>query len=285
MGIDAYIHKSASADDLVATLEAEAGRGPGGQNVVVSMPRGLLGRLGEGPMGALSKRKTEVVVLAARGLPNARIAEELHVAEATVKRHLANIYEKVGVHSRTEVVRTAPVEQWIGIGEITRAADGDGSPSGLGPDGTYSPYIAQPATQPTRPDRDDDAHQRSHPERPAESQTDRRDDQADHRADNQAVPGRLRGHATSDQPRGPRREQLGKDGSEPRPRLLGEPRYLVRIRRTLGPSGEAHSVDSDYQEHHAKASTVAVTTRPHFKPDVWAIIARLPPRAGAPRYG
>ena len=128
MGMDTYIHKSASADDLVATLEAEAGRGPGEGNVVVSMPRGLLGRLGEGPMGAFSDRETEVVVLAARGLPNARIAEELHVTEATVKRHLANIYEKVGVHSRTEVVRTALLEQWIGIHEIASAsADGDGS--------------------------------------------------------------------------------------------------------------------------------------------------------------
>ena len=78
-------------------------------------------------MGALSERETEVVVLAARGLPNARIAEELGVAEATVKRHLANIYEKVGVHSRTEVVRTALVEQWIGIHEIASSADGNGS--------------------------------------------------------------------------------------------------------------------------------------------------------------
>jgi DNA-binding NarL/FixJ family response regulator len=131
LGIDAYIHKSSSADDLVATLEAEAGREPGGGNVVVSMPRNLLGRLGEAPMGALSERETEVVVLAARGLPNARIADELHVAGATVKRHLANIYEKVGVHSRTEVVRTALVEQWIGIHEIATAssADGDGSDS------------------------------------------------------------------------------------------------------------------------------------------------------------
>ena len=127
MGIDAYIHKSSSAEELIATLGAEAGREPGGKNVVVSMPRGLLERLGEEPVGALSERETEVVVLAARGFSNARIAEELHVAEATVKRHLANVYQKVGVHSRTEVVRTALMEQWIGIHEITSAADGDGS--------------------------------------------------------------------------------------------------------------------------------------------------------------
>jgi DNA-binding NarL/FixJ family response regulator len=133
LGIDAYVHKSSSADDLVATLEAEAVRGPGEGNVVVSMPRGLLERLWEEPVGALSERETEVVVLAARGFSNARIAEELHVAEATVKRHLANVYQKVGVHSRTEVVRTALMKQWIGIHEITSAsANGDGSSDGRG---------------------------------------------------------------------------------------------------------------------------------------------------------
>jgi DNA-binding NarL/FixJ family response regulator len=128
-GIDAYIHKSSSSEELLATIEANS-RQPGGENVVVSMPRGLLERLGEEPVGALSERETEVVVLAARGLPNARIAEELGISEATVKRHLANVYQKIGVRSRSEAVRMALMEQWIGIGEITRAADGDGSSGG-----------------------------------------------------------------------------------------------------------------------------------------------------------
>ena len=128
-GIDAYIHKSSSSEELLATIEANS-RQPGGENVVVSMPRGLLERLGEEPVGALSERETEVVVLAARGLPNARIAEELGISEATVKRHLANVYQKIGVRSRSEAVRMALMEQWIGIGEITRAADGGGSSGG-----------------------------------------------------------------------------------------------------------------------------------------------------------
>ena len=98
---------------------------------MVSMPRDLLERLGEEPVGALSKRETEVLVLAARGLPNARIAEELGIPEATVKRHLANVYQKIGVRSRSEAVRMALMEQWIGIGEITSSADGsDGSSGG-----------------------------------------------------------------------------------------------------------------------------------------------------------
>ena len=124
-GIDAYIHKSSSSEELLATIEANS-RQPGGKNVVVSMPRDLLERMGEEPVGALSERETEVVVLAARGLPNARIGEELNISEGTVKRHLANVYQKIGVRSRSEAVRMALMEQWIGLGEITGAADGDG---------------------------------------------------------------------------------------------------------------------------------------------------------------
>jgi ATP/maltotriose-dependent transcriptional regulator MalT len=71
----------------------------------------MLQWLGEGPAGGLSERETEVLVLAARGLSNRRIAEELHISEATVKRHLANVYQKVGVNSKTEAVRTAVMEQ------------------------------------------------------------------------------------------------------------------------------------------------------------------------------
>ena len=114
MGIDAYIHKSSSSKEVVATIDA-LGREQGGDNVVISMPPGSLERMGEGPMGTLSERETEVLVLAARGLSNDRIAEHLHLAPATVKRHLANIYLKIGVGSRSEAVRTALMEQWIGL--------------------------------------------------------------------------------------------------------------------------------------------------------------------------
>src|ERR671910_2597759 len=120
LSIDAYIHKSSSSSELLATIDAVS-REPGGGNVVVSMPRGLIERLGEEPAGALSERETEIVVLAARGLSNHQIATELDLSEATVKRHLANVYAKIGVGSRSEAVRTALKEQWIGIHEITSA--------------------------------------------------------------------------------------------------------------------------------------------------------------------
>jgi DNA-binding NarL/FixJ family response regulator len=128
LGLAAYIHKSSSSKELLATIDA-ATRNPGGENAVVSMPRSLLERMGEEPVGSLSERETEIVVLTARGCSNQQIAEELHLSEATVKRHLANIYQKIGVRSRSEAVRMALMEQWIGLAEIT-SADGDGSSGG-----------------------------------------------------------------------------------------------------------------------------------------------------------
>ena len=127
-GIAAYIDKSASSEELLATIDA-ASRAPDGENVVVSVPRGLLERLDEKHVGALSAREMEIVVLAARRGSNNQIAEELHISEATVKRHLANVYQKIGVGSRSQAVRMALMEQWIGLAEIT-SANGDGSSGG-----------------------------------------------------------------------------------------------------------------------------------------------------------
>jgi DNA-binding NarL/FixJ family response regulator len=122
MGIDAILHKSSSAEELIDTLGILS-REPDGKNAIVSLPRNLFRSLGGGePAGGLSERETEVLVLAARGFSNRLIARELHISEATVKRHLANIYHKVGVRSRNEAVRKAMVEEWLGIEEIT----GDG---------------------------------------------------------------------------------------------------------------------------------------------------------------
>jgi DNA-binding NarL/FixJ family response regulator len=120
LGIDAYVHKSSSAEELLATI-ASLSREPEGKNVVVSMPRGLIEQLGEEPARGLSEREIEIVVLTARGLSNCQIARELRVSEATVKRHLANVYAKIGVCSRSEAVRVALAEQWIGIQEIISA--------------------------------------------------------------------------------------------------------------------------------------------------------------------
>jgi LuxR family maltose regulon positive regulatory protein len=55
----------------------------------------------------LSDRELEVLRLVAAGLANAEIAEQLFLAVGTVKRHVFNLYGKLGANSRTSAVARA----------------------------------------------------------------------------------------------------------------------------------------------------------------------------------
>jgi DNA-binding NarL/FixJ family response regulator len=129
-GVNAYLLKSDSTEHLIAAVRA-AVLDPDGGNAVVGMPPSMLEESVEGAEGALSARELEVLLLSARGLSNGRIASALHISGATVKRHLANVYEKMGVHSRGEAAREALLWDWITIEEIKGPAPGDGQ-AGLG---------------------------------------------------------------------------------------------------------------------------------------------------------
>ncbi|MEZ4865799.1 MAG: response regulator transcription factor [Caldilineaceae bacterium] len=52
----------------------------------------------------LTEREEEVLPLLAEGWSNSRIAEHLNVSERTVRFHLTNIYDKIGVASRAEAI-------------------------------------------------------------------------------------------------------------------------------------------------------------------------------------
>jgi LuxR family maltose regulon positive regulatory protein len=78
--------------------------------------RGYVGRLlaaCDGPTGQrqlvepLSQRELEVLGLVATGLKNQEIADQLVISVATVKRHLTNIYGKLGVSHRTQALARA----------------------------------------------------------------------------------------------------------------------------------------------------------------------------------
>ena len=59
------------------------------------------------PRIQLSAREVEVLELAAKGLSNKEIARVLGRAEDTIKVHLRNVFDKLGVEDRTEAVTTA----------------------------------------------------------------------------------------------------------------------------------------------------------------------------------
>ena len=67
-----------------------------------------LARIGEQPkqptreaVGSLSEREAQVLRLIASGKTNRAIAEELFISEKTVARHVSNIFDKLGVSSRS----------------------------------------------------------------------------------------------------------------------------------------------------------------------------------------
>jgi DNA-binding NarL/FixJ family response regulator len=118
VGASAYVLKTASAEQLVATVRT-AIFDQQGKNAVVGMPTEMLQESTDGVEDVLSARELEILLLAARGLSNLQIAASANLAEGTVKRHLANIYQKLGVSSRTEASREALLREWITIEEVT----------------------------------------------------------------------------------------------------------------------------------------------------------------------
>jgi DNA-binding CsgD family transcriptional regulator len=65
-----------------------------------------------------SERELEILKGLARGLSNRLLAQEVHLSESTVKRHLANIYERIGVRSRGEAVAKGVSEGWLVLDDI-----------------------------------------------------------------------------------------------------------------------------------------------------------------------
>ena len=122
LGVSGYVLKSSSTAQLVGAIRAAA-FAPEDGKVVVGMPRAMPEESETGAEGVLSVRELEILLLAARGLSNRQIAGQVHLAEGTVKRHLANTYNKMGVSSRGEAARKALAEDWITVGEITEEED------------------------------------------------------------------------------------------------------------------------------------------------------------------
>jgi class 3 adenylate cyclase/DNA-binding CsgD family transcriptional regulator len=78
--------------------------------------RGVGDAVVERRAGPLSRREQEVAMLVSLGLSNRQIAEDLVIAEPTAERHVANILNKLGYHSRAQIAVWA-VERGLARGK------------------------------------------------------------------------------------------------------------------------------------------------------------------------
>lgn len=104
-GATGYLLKTMARDELVAAVRA-ASQGTTVLDPVLS-PRlaGAQSGWGAGSGPPLTWRERETVELVAQGLANKAIATRLGVSVRTVEGHLNHVFTKLGVESRTELVR------------------------------------------------------------------------------------------------------------------------------------------------------------------------------------
>ncbi|MFC7107949.1 helix-turn-helix transcriptional regulator [Nonomuraea rubra] len=72
--------------------------------MTLTVPHGTIANLDADHAGPLSRREKEVIALVAAAMSNRQIATHLSVTEGTVKRHLRNIFHKLGAVSRIDAV-------------------------------------------------------------------------------------------------------------------------------------------------------------------------------------
>lgn len=123
-GAAGYLLKSVRGHELIDAVRAVHA----GESVLhPTIARKVLNRFMSAPgkparrkaSEVLSEREIDVLKLAARGLSNQEIANELCLSLRTVQAHLGHIFNKLQVSSRTEAVVRALKEGWVTLDDVT----------------------------------------------------------------------------------------------------------------------------------------------------------------------
>ena len=114
MGAYAFVQKRYAVETLMEAIRSAA-------QGLVWIPPALHAELAvqfrSPARNQLSNRETEIISCVAAGLRNAEVAERLSIGESTVKTHLNNIFQKLGIRDRVELALYA---HRVGLAEVPR---------------------------------------------------------------------------------------------------------------------------------------------------------------------
>jgi len=105
-GASGFLPKSTSVEDMAQAIQSVLDGG-------IWVPQDVSGTSGSNQseldiaqaLGTLTPQQFRVASMVSDGLLNKQIAFELNVTEATIKAHMTEIFKKLGLHSRTQVVK------------------------------------------------------------------------------------------------------------------------------------------------------------------------------------
>jgi len=119
-GAAGYLLKNARGRELVdAIREVHAGESVLHPTIARRVIERLTSQTSTGTQSKgtepLTEREMEVLKLAAKGIRNKDISEQLFLSPRTVQAHLGSIFNKLGVASRTEAVLCALRRGWVDL--------------------------------------------------------------------------------------------------------------------------------------------------------------------------
>ena len=120
-GADGYLLKNSSITKLLRAIRLVfSGEGVFDMKATGSILRRLTNDKMEArkDLDELRPREMQVLTLAAKGLGNKEIAQNLEISERTVQTHMVNIFRKLQVNSRTEAVIQGLKKGWMTLDDL-----------------------------------------------------------------------------------------------------------------------------------------------------------------------
>jgi NarL family two-component system response regulator LiaR len=122
-GAAGYLLKSVGGDELVRAIKAIYNGEPVLDPVIAKKVMNYFKFQNKIPSlkeeaEHLSSREVDIIKLAAKGLTNKEIADELHLSYRTVEGHMRDVFNKLGVGSRTEAVLFGLKKGWFTLEEL-----------------------------------------------------------------------------------------------------------------------------------------------------------------------